>query len=160
MAIRVESGGSSHDEGEDSDPGIVAEINITPLTDVFLVLLIIFMVTSSVMSQMGVNVSLPQASAETSEAQPDGVIVSLKPGGEMTVNDTAVDHDDAEGFENLLRQAFTKTTSRVVILEGDKQALLGSAIEVMDRARRAGAEKFAIATSSGAGAPQPSHQSQ
>ena len=131
----------------DTDPGIVAEINITPLTDIFLVLLIIFMVTSSVMSQMGVDVNLPAASNATSQSQPEGIIVTLMTGGKMKINEIDIPNNDMGAFENSLRSAFSKTKSRLVILEGDRQAFLGSAIQVMDSARKAGAEKFAIATS-------------
>jgi biopolymer transport protein ExbD len=131
----------------ESDPGIVAEINITPLTDIFLVLLIIFMVTSSVMSQMGVDVNLPAASNSTSQSQPEGIIVTLMTGGKMKINEIDVPNNDMGAFENGLRSAFSRTKSRLVILEGDRQAFLGSAIQVMDSARKAGAEKFAIATS-------------
>jgi biopolymer transport protein ExbD len=141
--------GTSADASDHGDEGIVAEINITPLTDIFLVLLIIFMVTSSVISQMGVNVNLPQASSVTAEAQPEGVIVSLLPGGVLRVNQVPVPAGDYAALEATLQSFFKKTTSRLVILEGDKQAFLGSAIEVMDHARRAGAEKFAIAASVG-----------
>ncbi|MCM2277497.1 MAG: biopolymer transporter ExbD [Oligoflexia bacterium] len=139
-------GPGAGESGDEGDAPIVAEINITPLTDVFLVLLIIFMVTSSVMSQMGVSVNLPQASSATSEAQPEGVIVTLLAGGALQVNGDPVAAGEFTRFEKLLKSSFVKTASRLVILEGDRQAFLGSAIEVMDHARRAGAEKFAIAT--------------
>ena len=131
----------------EGDGGIVAEINITPLTDIFLVLLIIFMVTSSVMSQVGVDVNLPAASNATSQSQPEGIIVTLMTGGKMKINDQNVPNNDMGAFETGLRSAFSKTKSRLVILEGDRQAFLGNAIQVMDSARKAGAEKFAIATS-------------
>jgi biopolymer transport protein ExbD len=131
----------------DSDGGIMAEINITPLTDIFLVLLIVFMVTSSVMSQSGVDVNLPQASDSTSQSQPEGIIVSLLPEGKMRVNQTEIPIGNYGRMETVLRQAFAQTKSRLVILEGDRQAFLGSAIEVMDHAKKAGAERFAIATS-------------
>ena len=130
----------------ENDPGILAEINITPLVDIFLVLLIIFMVTSSVMSQVGVDVTLPQASNATSQSQPDGVIVTLLPGGAIKVNQELLAVADYVGLEIRLSSLFEKTTSRLVILEGDRDALLGSAIAVMDHARKAGAQKFAIAT--------------
>lgn len=147
MAIRLGGGGKSSDHSDEGSADIVAEINITPLTDVFLVLLIIFMVTSSVMSQSGVDVNLPQASNATSQAQPEGVIVTLLPTGDLQVNDTKVAKGQYGEFEENLKKCFSKTTSRLVILEGDRQAFLGSAIEVMDHARKSGAEKFAIATS-------------
>jgi len=140
MALK---GAAAHD---DSEAPIVAEINITPLTDIFLVLLVIFMVTSSVMSQMGVDVNLPQASQATASAQPEGVIVTLLPGGAVKVNQTPVGAGQWGQVEKLLSAAFTHSKSRLVILEGDRQAFLGSAIEVMEHARKAGAMNFAIAT--------------
>src|SRR5437868_2482717 len=143
MAFKTQSGVHA----DEADTGIMAEINITPLTDIFLVLLIIFMVTSSVMSQLGVEVNLPAASNQVSQAQPEGVIVTLLPGGRVKVNDDAIAPGDFGAMEAKLKVAFTKTRSRLVILEGDRQAFLGSAIEVMDHARRAGADRFAIATS-------------
>ena len=132
---------------DETGGGIMSEINITPLTDVFLVLLIIFMVTSSVMSQLGVDVNLPTASTVTASSQPEGVIVTLLPGGKILVNQKPVATGDYLQFELLMKETFTKTKSRLVILEGDREAFLGSAIEVMDHSKIAGAEKFAIATS-------------
>ena len=137
---------SLSDAESEGDAPIVAEINITPLTDIFLVLLIIFMVTSSVMSQEGVNVHLPQASKASSQAQPDGVIVTLLAGGKIRVNQKELDSGQFDQMEKLLKEAFSKSATRLVILEGDRQAFLGSAIQVMDHARKAGADKFAIAT--------------
>lgn len=142
MALKtIGSGDSSEGEGS-----IVAEINITPLTDIFLVLLIVFMVTSSVMNQMGVNVNLPQASNATAQSQPEGVIVTLLPAGAIQVNEQTIAAGDYDGFESALKDRFGKTSSKLVIIEGDREAYLGSAIEIMDHARKAGAEQFAIAT--------------
>ncbi len=58
----------STEDAEGEDESIFTEINITPLTDVFLVLLVIFMVTTSVMNTQGMQVELPQASAVSSSA--------------------------------------------------------------------------------------------
>lgn len=149
MALKTGSSGSGSgfalgSEGEEGS--IVAEINITPLTDIFLVLLIIFMVTSSVMTQMGVDVNLPKASSAVSESQAEGVIVTLLAGGRMRVNQRSIEAQDYGTFEVALKDALLQTKSRLVVLEGDQKTFLGSAIEIMDHARKAGAEKFAIAT--------------
>jgi len=144
MGLLVKSK-KEHDSDEEAD--IVAEINITPLTDIFLVLLIIFMVTSTVMNNSGVEVNLPQASQGTAEAQPEGVIISLLPNGEVKLNGERIARGDFESLTGRLKGLFQTTKSRLVILEGDRQAFLGSAIEVMDAARKAGADKFSIATS-------------
>lgn len=145
MAIRL---GGEKAHADEADADIVAEINITPLTDIFLVLLIIFMVTSSVLTSNGVDVNLPQASPQTAQAQPEGVIVSLLPRGKMAVNGQSIAEGDYARLTEVVKSAFTQTTSRLIILEGDREAFLGSAIEVMDATRKAGAEKFAIATAS------------
>src|SRR5579872_1742815 len=106
MAIKVQS--------PDEEASIMAEINITPLTDIFLVLLIIFMVTSSVMSQLGVDVNLPAASQQTAQSQPEGVIVSLLPNNELRVNRDKVTLNDGDRFQGMLKAAFQKTASRLV----------------------------------------------
>ncbi len=99
------------------------------------------------MTQMGVNVSLPQASQATAQTQAEGVIVTLLPDGGLQVNERAIPTGDYEAFERAVSEALSKASGKLVILEGDRQAFLGSAIEVMDHARKAGAEQFAIATS-------------
>ena len=142
MALKGMAESPEYDDGS----GIIAEINITPLTDIFLVLLIIFMVTSSVMSQLGVDVELPKAQASSTQAQPGGVVLTLLPSGGMKLNDTTIAPGDWTALEAGLHKLLAQTKEKLVILEGDRRVLLGSAIELMDRARRAGALKFAIAT--------------
>ena len=78
-------------DDEHSDDGVVAEINITPLTDVFLVLLIIFMVTTSVIQNQGKNIDLP--GAKVSDATPQGVTVTVSPEGGILVNDEPTPYD-------------------------------------------------------------------
>ncbi len=147
MALKTLSTSHGSDGGDEGGDEIMSEINITPLVDVFLVLLIIFMVTTSAMSQMGVNVNLPQASQQTASSQPDGVIVTLLPNGGLRLNGQEIPGGDLKTFEGAMGAAFKQTASRLVILEGDRQAFLGSAIAVMDSAKKAGAQSFAIATS-------------
>ncbi len=147
MALKTMASGAGDHAEDGHGEEIMAEINITPLVDVFLVLLIIFMVTSSVISQMGVNVNLPQASQQTSSSQPEGVIVTLLPNGGIKLNGQALPSGDLKVFEGAIAAAFKQTSSRLVILEGDRQAFLGAAISVMDHAKKAGAQSFAIATS-------------
>lgn len=131
---------------EELDPVIHSEINITPLTDIFLVLLIIFMVTSSVMSQLGVDVDLPQASPVIAQAQPDGVVVTLVSMTQLKINGKPYLTSNWQEFEVELARQLKDTDKKLVILEGDRRAFLGSAIEVMDHAKKAGALEFAIAT--------------
>ena len=89
------------DDDDDLDDGVVAEINITPLTDVFLVLLVIFMVTTSVVANQGKNIDLPGAAI--SDNTPRGVTVEVTPDGQIAVNDAAVRSEDL--LHGALRRA-------------------------------------------------------
>ena len=124
--------------GENSD--IMAEINITPLTDIFLVLLIIFMITSSAMIESGGKVNLPKAVATQSESR--GTTVTLSPKHEIYVNQKKVTE---EGLEAALKDALNANANKIVILRGDKDVLLGDTVKVMSIIKRAGASEIAIA---------------
>jgi biopolymer transport protein ExbD len=126
---------------EDSDDGIVAEINITPLTDVFLVLLIIFMVTTSVIQNQGKNIDLP--GADVSDSTPQGVTVTVDSDGEMLINDVVVAEDQLFA---VLEAALTDASDKVVVLRGDRAVLLGQAVNILDIAQQAGARGIALAT--------------
>ena len=90
---------SSNENGSD----IMAEINITPLTDIFLVLLIIFMITSSAMIESGGKVNLPKAVATQSEAR--GTTVTLTPKREIYVNQKKVTEESLESdFERSVER--------------------------------------------------------
>jgi biopolymer transport protein ExbD/biopolymer transport protein TolR len=127
---------------EDAGAAIVAEINITPLTDVFLVLLIIFMVTSSVISNTGKKVDLPEASQQ-SQTPPKAVSVTITKEGEIQVNDQVV---QLENLRAHLEKSLAETEDKLVILRGDKEVVLEKAVYVLDQAQLAGAEGFALAT--------------
>jgi biopolymer transport protein ExbD len=126
--------------GNDDDSGIVAEINITPLTDIFLVLLIIFMITSSAMIESGGKVNLPKAVATQSESR--GITVTLTPKNEIYVNQKRIDEG---GLEAALRGALDASADKTVILRGDRDVLLGQTVKVMSIIKRAGASEIAIA---------------
>jgi biopolymer transport protein ExbD len=126
--------------GGDDNSGIVAEINITPLTDIFLVLLIIFMITSSAMVESGGKVNLPKAVATQSESR--GTTVTLTPKREIFVNQKKVNE---EGLEAALQEALNANADKTVILRGDKDVLFGETVRVMSIIKRAGASEIAIA---------------
>ena len=126
---------------EDTDEGIVAEINITPLTDVFLVLLIIFMITSSVISQQGKQVNLPEG--QVSDTTPEGVTVTLTAEGSIHVNERVVSQAELPA---ALKAAIEASRDKTVVLRGDRQVILGQAVYVLDQAQLAGATGFALAT--------------
>ena len=129
------------DDEHDPDEGIVAEINITPLTDVFLVLLIIFMVTTSVVASQSKQVDLP--GAEVSDTTPQGVTVTVSPDGEILVDDRPTSEANLYA---ALEAALADSREKLVILRGDKQVLLGKAVNILDLAQKAGATGIALAT--------------
>jgi biopolymer transport protein ExbD len=127
----------------DQDPNsdnIVAEINITPLTDIFLVLLIIFMITSSAIIESGGSVNLP--SAARTETSPRGISVTLTPEQEIYVNQKKVTKDE---LEPALRAALGAGPDKVVILRGDRNVLLGDAVWVLSVIKKSGASDIAVA---------------
>jgi len=126
--------------GNDDNSEIFAEINITPLTDIFLVLLIIFMITSSAMIESGGKINLPKVVATQSESR--GTTVTLTPKHEIFVNQKLVSE---QGFEKALQDALTTSPDKTVILRGDKDVLLGDTVKVMSIIKRAGASEIAIA---------------
>jgi biopolymer transport protein ExbD len=126
--------------GGDENSEIFAEINITPLTDIFLVLLIIFMITSSAMIESGGKVNLPKAVATQSESR--GTTVTLTPKKEIFVNQKKVND---ESLEAVLQEALKSSADKTVILRGDRDVLLGETVRIMSIIKRAGASEIAIA---------------
>ncbi len=124
----------------ESNSDILAEINITPLTDIFLVLLIIFMITSSAIVESGGKVNLPKA--VTTQTEPRGTMVTITPAHEIFVNQTKVTE---AGLENALRATLTGSPDKIVILRGDRNVLFGEAVKVLSIIKKAGASEIAIA---------------
>lgn len=116
------------------------QINITPLTDIFLVLLIIFMVTTSVTIEAASRVELPMAQNTSPENK--GVIVTYTAQHELFVNSKDVTESD---LESALSSALGRVNSKVVIFQGDQKVLLGDMIRILEIAKVAGAQQIAIA---------------
>ena len=144
---------SSHKGG-----GVFSDINITPLTDIFLVLLIIFMVTTAVTIESAAHVDLPKAeqSTTTTPEKPKGIIVTYNADHQVFLNDKQV--TEAELVPQL-HDALQNSTDKIVIFQGDPKVILGDMVRILDLAKSAGAEAIAIAVSSlppgGGGAPAP-----
>jgi biopolymer transport protein ExbD len=151
MNVQLDDGAGGGDEGEGGNETVVAEINITPLTDVFLVLLIIFMVTSTALvesqeaaSRAGMKVVLPKANAAgpVSQRRSDPVLTVTK-ANELYLGAHKV---DATNLEGEIRKALTEVGSETLLIRGDKSVLLGAAVDIMSTAKRAGASHIAILT--------------
>ena len=133
-----------------SGGGVFADINITPLTDIFLVLLIIFMVTTAVTIESAAHVDLPKAEAAADPNQkPKGVIVTYTADRQIFVSDKQV--SEAE-LTPTLKGALDASSDKIVIFQGDPKVLLGDMVRILDIAKSAGAEAIAIAVS---GSPPP-----
>lgn len=123
--------------GEDE---IVSEINMTPLIDIMLVLLIIFMVSSSAALESGLDVSLPETNA-VSDKSDKILVISLTKEGVIAVGG---DVTSKEVLREKVTDQLKALNTESVILEGDGASSLSSAFEVMDIARAAGAKNFSI----------------
>ena len=119
---------------------VMSEINITPLTDIFLVLLIIFMVTSVAMVQSGATIDLPQV--QETDSEPRQIIITVTPQKEIFVNNTPVQLTE---LELHLRPIIAAMKDVPVVLEGDQKVILGEAVKILSAAQRAGATQVAIA---------------
>lgn len=129
--------------GSYSDEAPITDINITPLVDVCLVLVIIFMVTAPMMSDPAIKVDLPKAHTQEGEER-DKITLTLSKTGEY-----ALDYEkfsDPKKLEETLRQKLLMSDSKLVILRADKDALHGQLTDLMARAKDAGALSMTIAT--------------
>jgi|DewCreStandDraft_4_1066084.scaffolds.fasta_scaffold02407_8 biopolymer transport protein ExbD len=123
---------------------LIFEINITPLTDVMLVLLIIFMVTTPFIIQGNIKINLPSAKAPSEASLNKNIIIAITSDGKMFLNGNSIT-DDAELLQGI-KNEINKTGNTTVIIEGDKMAFHGEMVRAMSIAKEAGAEKLAITT--------------
>ena len=120
-------------------PKIMAEINITPFTDVVLVLLIIFMIATPFIYQSSMNVQLPQASK--SEETTRDMIVTINSRGELFLDNTKM---DLNTLKTRLAAAVRSKPNASVIINGDRNVRYDSVIQVMDALTRAGVKNPAL----------------
>ena len=119
----------------------IADINVTPLVDVVLVLLIIFMVTAPMMSR-GIDVNLPVAT-QTENPPEDRLMISINAEGRVYLSDKPI---NLVLLEQTLRDYLASSRSgRVVILRADESLRYGKVIEVVDKIKRAGVEQIGFA---------------
>ena len=140
---------SHHQDDEEFAPSVFSEINITPLTDIFLVLLIIFMVGSSIVVDQaqgggtGVRVDLPKGAAKELQSQARDFAVAVLKDGTVIAEGKAIDMDALkQRFQRLLREA----PEAQVIIQADAGVSHGRVVEVMEAAKLVGIQRLAIAT--------------
>ena len=128
------------DHGSGSDT--ISQINVTPLVDVMLVLLVIFMVTAPILQQ-GVQVNLPQVRAVALTGEDDQLVVSLNAQGRVYLNDTALGTSE---LLSKLQAILRERPDRQVFLRADTQVPYGEVMKVMASVRQAGVQRLGMIT--------------
>lgn len=125
-----------------SDSRPMADINVTPLVDVILVLLIIFMVTAP-MLQMGIDVNLPRVKAKSIDVAEEKLVLTITPAREIFINKNKLPMRDLRiKLENII----ASRTDREIFLRADKTVPYGFVVEVMSEIRKAGVDKLGMIT--------------
>jgi len=120
--------------------GIVAEINVTPLVDIMLVLLIIFMLTAHLISKQAIEVELPRA-AQSTALPPTTIAVTLTRTGEIYLNAAPVTPD---ALRAAIRVAVAKDPKTQAIIAADKNVTHGRVVWVLDTVKSLGISSFSI----------------
>jgi biopolymer transport protein ExbD len=142
----------------DNSGGIFATINITPLTDIFLVLLIIFMVATAVTIESAAHVDLPRLETQAHPQKPQGVTITYTSDHQIFVNGKHVSEGD---LHSAVRDALANSSEKMVVFDGDPSVILGDMVRIVDIAKSSGAEQVALAVSGKSsagesGIPEPS----
>jgi len=127
---------------DQQDQDNISQINITPLVDVMLVLLVIFMVTAPILQQ-GVHVDLPEVTAAPLAGSEEQLVVSVTREGKVQLNDAPI---KMEELGRKLGAIVNVKPDRQVYLRADKNVPYGKVVEVMAAVRAAGVHKLGIVT--------------
>ena len=121
--------------------GVKSDINVTPMVDVMLVLLIIMMLIAP-MLQQGVDVRLPQAANTVDKPETQGqTVLSITADRRFYVNSVQVAESE---MLNRIQGALEETRERIVLIKGDEDAPYGAIMTVMDELRRVGIEDVGL----------------
>jgi biopolymer transport protein TolR len=123
----------------------MAEINVTPLVDVMLVLLIIFMVTAPMITS-SVNVNLPQANAKPAPSDEKPITISVNAQGQAFLNNTQV---DLPNLVSTLQAASQNNPDQRIFVRGDKDVPYGTMIQIMATITQGGFSKVALLANPG-----------
>ncbi len=131
-----------HPRRRNSDRRAMADINVTPLVDVMLVLLIIFMVTAPMLS-MGIDVNLPRVKSKSIDLAEEKLILTINENKEIYLNKTRMPFQDLGA---KLTAIFNERVEREIFLRADKNVPYGFVVEVMSEIRKAGVDKLGMIT--------------
>jgi biopolymer transport protein ExbD len=129
------AGGAQHDPDE-----IITAINVTPLVDIILVLLIIFMLTANLIAQPSIEVELPEASTGEG-SEPTALAITLGRDGAMFLNGLPT---DVEALRAHIPEVLAADPKAQAIIAADKEVTHGRVVAIIDLVRRGGIYKFAI----------------
>jgi biopolymer transport protein ExbD len=132
-------------QGGNEQGGIFASINITPLTDIFLVLLIIFMVATAVTIESAAHVQLPKMQAPTMNQPAKGTTVTYTATHQIFLDSKQL--TEAE-LGPALKEELAHKTDKTVVFDGDARVILGDMVRILDVAKGAGADQVALAVDS------------
>jgi biopolymer transport protein TolR len=128
--------------GNGRDRGMMAEINVTPLVDVMLVLLIIFMVTAPMLTQ-GVDVNLPQANAKAMRSDQERLVITVDRNSRIFIGKQPVAFNRLSG---TLHAIAARRTDRQVYFRADRAVPYGFVVKVIAEVRNAGIQKLGMVT--------------
>ena len=120
--------------------GIIAEINVTPLVDIMLVLLIIFMLTAHLLTKQAIEIELPRASQSTA-LPPTTLAIALKADGAIFLNDKPV---TPAALREAIKAAVARDPKSQAVIAGDKRVSHGRVVWVLDTVKSLGITQFAI----------------
>ena len=127
-----------------SETRALSEINVTPLVDVILVLLIIFMVTAP-MLQMGIDVNLPKVRSKSIDVSEEKLVLTINASRDIYINKAKISLKDLSG---KLGSIFTARVDREIFMRADKSVPYGFVVEVMAEVRKAGVDRLGMITES------------
>lgn len=122
------------------------EINLIPMIDVLLVILIFLMVTTTYSKFSGLEINLPTADAQAQKEQPGEINVAVTAAGDIMVNKAQIGGRDIEAIVTALRRAAGENNEPVVIINADAKATHQSVIDVMQASQQAGLSHISFAT--------------
>jgi len=129
-------------DGNEGRQDLISDINVTPLVDVMLVLLIIFMVTAPMMTH-GVKVDLPTTESKSIKTQEDPLILSITKKRDIFIENYKVELGDLKG---KLNKIFANRAAKEILLQADKNVSYGFVMTVMSQVKEAGITKVGMIT--------------
>ena len=140
MSIKQQTGGRRRSRGSRHAP--MSEMNVTPMVDVMLVLLIIFMVAAPLLT-VGVPIELPQAKGKQLESKHEPLVLSIKPDGKTFIGETEVKLDElGPKLKAIAKYGYDEP----IFVRGDKGVTYGVVMRVMGRISAGGFKKVSLVT--------------